>query len=113
MSKPKVIKDYDKLDESFKTQLKRAYPHGFAQGIVKFRNQHGHLVSAVPFDTEDRTYLIRMTVSEARAIIADDDDYDEYGMLKTPPQNIYESKLLDDLAPDAENAPDPTPEQEE
>jgi hypothetical protein len=38
-------------------------------------------VSALPFETDEKYYLVRMTMAEAQAIIEDDDDYDDEGNL--------------------------------
>ena len=76
-SKPRVIKDYDKLDQAIKEQIKLLYPEGFSQHLITFPNRKGLLVSALPFETEEKYYLVRMTVEEADDIISDDDDYDD------------------------------------
>ena len=71
------------------------YPYGFANNLVSFTNKEGKRVSALPFETEDIYYLIRMTVLEARQIISDDDDYDDEG-------NLRDSFAgADDATPDA------------
>ena len=62
------------------------------------------MVSALPFETDDRYYLIRMTVSEALEIIEDDDDYDKYGILKDEVKVEYEDKY--DLELDADEVAD-------
>ena len=36
--------------------------------MVKFVNAEGKNVSALPFETEDRYYLVRMTLKEARQL---------------------------------------------
>lgn len=82
MSKPRLVKDYDKLPEEVVQSLKQKYPYGYAENLVSFTNKEGKKVSALPFETDDVYYLIRMTVSEANKIIEEDDDYDKDGNLK-------------------------------
>ena len=82
MDKKRIVKDYDALPEEVIARVKAEYPYGFEDNLVKFTNKEGQQVSALPFDTEDIYYLIRMTMSEARQIIEDDDDYDEEGNLR-------------------------------
>ena len=82
MSKPRVIKDYDKLDESLLSQIKLHYPRGFEKYLVLFKNAKKKFISALPFETSDRHYLIRMTAVEAQEIVEEDDDYDDDGHLK-------------------------------
>jgi hypothetical protein len=93
--KRRVIKDFDKLDESIQEQIKLFYPEGFDQSLIHFTDKNGNLVSALPFETEEVYYLVRMTVSEARAIISDDDDYDDEGLLKEDIKLSFEDKYSD------------------
>lgn len=95
MSKPRLAKDYDKLDESVKQQIKLNYPSGFEGNLVQFQNKEGKTVSALPFETEEVYYLIRMTVLEAQEIIEDDEDYDDDGFLKDDVREEYEEKFDD------------------
>ena len=76
-NKPRVIKDYDKLDKELQEKIKLTYPEGFSEHLVYYTNKEGKLVTALPFETSDKYYLIKMTVEEAEAIILDDDDYDD------------------------------------
>lgn len=93
MSKPRVVKDYDKLEESVQQQIKLHYPKGFEDHLVKFQNKEGHTVSALPFETDDKYYLIRMTILEAQEIIEDDEDYDDDGFLREDVREEYEENL--------------------
>ena len=107
-SKPRVIKDYDKLDPEIQEKIKLEYPTGYSENLIYFNNKDGKRVSALPFETEDKYYLVRMTIFEAEKIIEDDDDYDSTGSLKDSAKEEYESKYADDefLASDAEEAED-------
>lgn len=100
MDKPRVVKDYEKLDAAIKEQIKLSYPWGFQKHLIKFKNAKGQTVSALPFEAEDKYYLVRMTVTEAREIIEDDDDFDLDGNLKDEVREAYEDKYDDlDLDP--------------
>jgi hypothetical protein len=76
MSKPKVIKDFDKLEDSIQERIRLNYPDGFEKHLVKFVNAEGKNVSALPFETEDRYYLVRMTLKEARELSNEVEDFD-------------------------------------
>ncbi len=91
-SKPRVVKDYEKLDPEVLEQIKLAYPMGFRKHLITFRNAQGDMVSALPFETDDRYYLIRMTIVQAVQFIEDDDDYDEDGNLKPKVRKAYTAK---------------------
>jgi DNA-directed RNA polymerase subunit delta len=95
-NKKRIIKDYENLPEEIISRVKMEYPYGFANNLVSFTNKEGKRVSALPFETEDIYYLIRMTVQEARQIISDDDDYDDEG-------NLRDSFAGEDAAADAED----------
>jgi hypothetical protein len=92
MDKPKIVKDYEKLDQAIQEQIKLNYPNGFKNSLIQFYNKDGKLVSALPFETDEKYYLVRMTVSEAQQIIEDDDDYDDDGILKENVREEYEDK---------------------
>ena len=91
-SKPRVIKDFDKLDLSIQEQIKLEYPEGFEDNLIYFSNKEGKRVSALPFETEEKYYLVRMTFEEAQQLIEDDDDYDDDGNLKDEIKEEYEEK---------------------
>ena len=108
-SKPRVIKDFEKLEDQIREQIKLAYPYGFYDSLIHFYDKDGKRVSALPFETDDKYYMIRMTVAEAKAIIRDDEDFDEEGNLKDEIRDDYETKygdldyMTDYLADDSSN----------
>lgn len=105
--KPRVVKDYDKLDVSIQEQIKLEYPYGFEDNLVTFTNAEGKRVSALPFETADKYYLVRMTVEEAQAIIEDDDDYDEDGNLTDEAREEIEDRLdEEDEVDEVDDAPE-------
>ncbi|MBN2747281.1 MAG: hypothetical protein JXR34_11200 [Bacteroidales bacterium] len=96
MSKPRIVKDYDKLDEQVKEQIKLVYPAGFEQHLISYTNKDGERKLALPFETNDVYYLVRMSIQKAQDIITFDDDYDEDGLLKAEIKESYQDKY-DDL----------------
>ncbi|CAH1000169.1 hypothetical protein LEM8419_01316 [Neolewinella maritima] len=97
MSKPRVIKNYDKLDDELLEQIKLNYPNGFDRNLIRFTDVNGRMASALPFETEEKYYLIRMTKTEALLIIEEDDDYDDDGVLTDEAREGYEDKFDDDI----------------
>ncbi len=91
-NKPRVIKDYEKLDSNLQEQIKLEYPLGFSRHLIYFTNKDGLKVSALPFETDDKYYLVRMTIPQAKQIIENDDDYDDEGILKDDVKVEYEDK---------------------
>ena len=105
MSKPRVIKAYDALDNEIKKQLRVQYPYGFDKSLISFKDAKGKLVSALPYETDDRVYLIKMTSAMAQAIISteleksvlgeDEENYEEVVDLVEEEQEL-------DLKPEVE-----------
>lgn len=59
--KPRVIKDFDKLDKSMRDQLIQLYPNGFADFLVSYTDpKTGQERFSLPYETSDRYYMIRM-----------------------------------------------------
>jgi hypothetical protein len=105
-SKPRVIKDFEKLDEAIQEQIKLEYPDGFSTNLISFINKDGLKVSALPFETEEKYYLVRMTVQQAIEIIEDDDDYDDDGYLKEDIKLDFEEKYSDEDMSDEDSEQD-------
>ncbi len=100
INKPRVIKDYNKLDKELQQQIKLLYADGFADHLIHFFDKDGIKVTVLPFETDDRYYMLRMTENEAVAIVEDDDDFDEDGFLKSEVKQEYEDKFaeMDNIA---------------
>ena len=95
-NKKRVVKDFDKLDPEIQEQIKLSFPSGFSEYLISFTNKDGDLVSALPFEAEETYYLVRMTVTEARELIEEDEDYDEDGNLKDDVKDDYEDKYSEE-----------------
>ncbi len=94
-SKPRIIKDFEKLEIELQEQIKLAYPYGFHENLIHYYDKEGKKVTALPFETDDKYYMLRMTVSEAKQIIEDDDDFGSDGTLKDNIKDDYEDKYGD------------------
>lgn len=95
-TKPRVLKAFEALDLEIQEQIKLAYPEGFEDHLIKFVNKDGVYQSGLPFETEDKYYLVKMTREEASNLIADDDDYDDDGNLRDEVKEEYEDRHSDD-----------------
>lgn len=94
-NKPRVIKNYSKLDKEIQQQIKLIYDEGFAEHLIHFFDKNGVKITVLPYETEDKYYMIRMTEHEAIAIVEDDDDYNDDGYLKDDIKQSYEDKFSD------------------
>jgi len=109
VAKKRIVIDYEKLPDEIINRIKLEYPDGFEENLVTFTNAQGMYVSALPFDTEEIYYLVRMTEKEARRIIKEDDDYDDDGKLRDDFEddvNAEGEKYLDDNIDEAESIED-------
>jgi hypothetical protein len=95
VNKPRVIKDYNKLEKDLQQQIKLVYADGFADHLIHFFDKNGLKITVLPFETEDKYYMLRMTENEAVQIVDEDDDFDEDGFLKTEVKQDYEDKYAD------------------
>ncbi len=76
-SKPRIVKDFDKLPKELQALIKAEYPNGFSHKLISYTTPKGEKVMALPFDTDDLSYLVRVTVLESRKIVGDDDDLED------------------------------------
>lgn len=73
-SKPRVIKNYEKLDEKLREAIAARFPNGYSSEIRTFDIGGGRFMSALPFETEDFFYMIKFPVTEEQ-----DEEQDELG----------------------------------
>ena len=93
VSKPRIVKDYLKLPKEIQAAIKLEYPNGFSHKLISYTTPKGERVMALPFETEDLYYLVRVTVTDTRAsTVRDEDDLDE-----DKPLVVADSLNLDEL----------------
>lgn len=110
--KPRIVKDYDKLPLDVQGQIKLTYPAGFAGSLITYINAKGKVVSALPYETDDYYYLVRMTLEEANNIVENDDDFGDDGILRDD-FALQEFEGHDDVDEDVNDIPDDMPEEED
>jgi DNA-directed RNA polymerase subunit delta len=82
LAKKRVVKDYNALPDEIVRAAKMKYPNGYESSLISYTDAKGNKVSALPFETDDTYYLIRMTSSEAKRLVKEDDDFDDDGHLR-------------------------------
>ena len=90
------MKDFNKLEIEVQEQIRLKYPRGFEKFLIRFKNHKRKFVSALPFETEDKYYMAKMSLEEARRIILDDEDFNERGVLKSEVKERLEIKFAVD-----------------
>lgn len=78
-SKRRVIVDYKNVTSDILSLFTDRYPYGYDDSdIIKFQNAKGEMVRAVPFETTDTKYLVKVSVQMDERIEAymyeDEDD---------------------------------------
>jgi hypothetical protein len=76
-SKPKVVKDFDKLPKDIQAAIKAEYPNGFSHKLINYTTPKGEKVLALPFDGDEYDYLVRVTIMESRNVVREDDDLED------------------------------------
>ncbi|MDN5204164.1 hypothetical protein QQ008_22415 [Fulvivirgaceae bacterium BMA10] len=66
MTKKTIIEKFDQLPKEIVLKLIEEYPCGFADNLIRCEDENGKRISALPFETEEEYYLIRMSTSEAQ-----------------------------------------------
>lgn len=94
-NKVRVIQDFEKVGSDIQEQIKLVYPEGFSNHLVEFKDKEGKTVFALPFETDEKIYMIRMSYKKAVQIIKDDSDYDDDGILKDEIKEKYEDEHSD------------------
>jgi DNA-directed RNA polymerase subunit delta len=82
LAKKRIVKDYDALPEETLRLVKMKYPNGYADSLVSYTDKEGKKVSALPFESDEAYYLIRMTIMEAKRLVKEDEDFDDEGVLR-------------------------------
>ena len=102
-NKPRVIKDFDKISDEMRDQVKAMYPDGFNAYLISFTNKDGQLCCGLPFETEDRMYLLRIN-NEDTGNIDDDAFFGDDSKGDDLDDNVDFSSISDDSEPEDDSA---------
>ncbi|HDR88087.1 MAG TPA: hypothetical protein ENN63_00470 [Bacteroidetes bacterium] len=62
MEKRRLVVSYKNLTEELKEQLSHQYPYGYGGHLIKVNKSDHEYFYAVPFETEDTKYLVKIDV---------------------------------------------------
>ena len=74
VNKKRIVKSYDSLSPELITVMHAAYPDGFEGAMISFFDRDGKRVSAIPFETDEIYYLIKMVEKKAKPKVEGDID---------------------------------------
>jgi len=91
----RVIKDFRNLPEEIREAIREKYPSGYINDLITFTDKEKHIISALPYDTEDISYMIKMPSS----LHIDTDEEEPAETLDSVPgseslENLDEEKYL-------------------
>jgi hypothetical protein len=96
VGKKKIIKKFEQLTPELLKMIKETYPDGYEESLIVFQTQTGELASALPLETEEVSYLIRMPKGAA----PDDDDDIESASTENDFENFEDLEIAEDAADD-------------
>ena len=99
MGKKKLIKNFEQLPEDIVEQVKEMYPDGFEDNLITFENSRGEIELALPFETEDTYYLIKMPKNNTSEE-EEEEDYDNSAIDEF--DNFENLEITDDVADEEE-----------
>lgn len=77
-TKKRLVVSFNSLSLDLQEQVKALYPLGYTDAMMRIDKPNGDFFFAVPFETEDTSYLVKIDV-KIDEVGADDDDKDFYG----------------------------------
>jgi DNA-directed RNA polymerase subunit delta len=97
VGKKRIIKSYEQLSEEMVEKLKAKYPDGYEEKTITFTNPRGEIEVAIPFETEDIYYLIKLPRNSAaeEEEEVESNSFDEF-------DNFESLEISDDVSDDEE-----------
>ena len=75
--KRRSVVSFANLPEELQEEVKKLYPYGYNEAMMRIEKPNGDFFYAVPFETEEVSYLVKVTV-KIDDHIDDNDDSDYY-----------------------------------
>lgn len=76
--KKRVVVSYNNLSPEMQAELKKAYPLGFTESMIRIEKGPGDFFYAVVFETPEVNYLVKVDVKVDGGGHEEDDDKDFY-----------------------------------
>lgn len=75
MAKKHIVTSFHNLTPEMQEAVKEKYPLGFTDSMIRVDKPNGDFFYAVPFDTDDVAYMIKIDVKIDDSAQDDDKDY--------------------------------------
>ncbi|MBO5235335.1 MAG: hypothetical protein J6B27_06470 [Alistipes sp.] len=76
ISKKRLVTSFNNLTPELQDAVKELYPAGFSDAMMRVDKPNGDFFYAVPFETEEVSYLVKIDVKIDE--ISDEDDSNDY-----------------------------------
>lgn len=63
LMRKRVIKDFKNLPEEIRVAIREKYPSGYVIDLITFTDKDKQIISALPYETKDISYMIKMPSS--------------------------------------------------
>ena len=101
MAKKHIVTSFHNLSPELQEAVKAFYPLGFTDAMMRIDKPNGDFFYAVPYDTEDVAYLVKIDVKiDDKALEEDDKDYYDDEIKGADEISDDASRGDDDLADD-------------
>ncbi len=77
MAKKHIVTSFHNLTPELQEEVKQKYPLGFTDVMMRVDKPNGDFFYAVPFDTDEVSYLVKIDV-KIDDLVAEDDDKEYY-----------------------------------
>ncbi len=74
MEKKRVIKSYENLSAELQEMLNEKYKYGYSNSIVRLSNARNETFFAVPLETEDANYMVKVQPEKSKKGASAKDD---------------------------------------
>ena len=93
--KKRVLKDFRNLPEEIREAIRAKYPSGYLSDLITFTDKDKQIISALPYETEDVSYMIKMP-SSLYINTEDEDSIDGFDRIPDGEniENLDEEKYL-------------------
>lgn len=75
--KRRSVVSFANLPEELQEEVRKLYPHGYNEAMMRIEKPNGDFFYAVPFETEEVSYLVKVAV-KIDDHIEDEEDKDYY-----------------------------------
>ena len=97
MGKKRIIKKITQLPDDIVQLVEEKYPDGYEEDLISFQMPDGELATALPLETDDAFYLIKMPND---SVLVEDDEPDDSTSASDEIVNLEKLEIADEDSDD-------------